>query len=109
MKEFKWTYIGEHELTNEEWDIVHDKIGEILDENVGEEWGMFGTSDMSTSRAEQDTITVIRCADCPHSMSFTEQAKKWMRICTHFNMSVPNDWFCAIPVREREGAEHETD
>lgn len=49
-----------------------------------------------------DAAPVIRCKDCPHSMSFTEQAKKLVRLCTHFNMSVPNDWYCADAERKEE-------
>lgn len=52
-----------------------------------------------------DAVEVIRCENCPHSKEWVEQARQWTVWCEHLDMSTPRDWFCAIPVREKEGKE----
>ena len=54
-----------------------------------------------------DAVEVVRCENCPHSKEWVEQARQWTVWCEHFDMSTPRDWFCAIPVREKEGKDDE--
>ena len=51
---------------------------------------------------DEDVVKVVRCKNCPHSKEWVEQAKQWTVWCEHFDMSTPRDWFCTLPVRERE-------